>query len=356
MLKVLNDFTLESQNKGTQKHLQQLISSHQQYLQQPNENTKNAFENVRETLSTILNESESNRYTPSVTKIANQLGVYEIMGSELLNAIEVSLANQLPQEAQPALQELLQKIATRYKYANQIITGMSGLNIPQAEIPKGQVQLNYIIPSNYKNEDYRAFINANRDMLYIIETMNHVVGHGASETKIVSTRSGSLLMAILSNIDTIQALLDVVKTILEITSITATAAIAIKKMQESGFSREVIDAAIEDKEKIFDRKIDKLKAELQADYEKNNNGTNNQNFHIQINNSVNTIINAHKEGVQVEAIAGPSEEDENDSEEEGENATSDRINDLTVEINKLSQDVDAIRNLPHKTVEIDDEE
>lgn len=352
MLKVLEDFTYESQKKAMQTKLQKLINAHQQYIQQPNDNKKNGFDVIRAEISEVLQDSASNSYTPSVAKIANDLGLYNLMGQKLLDAIEIRLVNSMPQEAQPALQEMYKEMTTKQQHVSQIMAGMRGLNLSKAEIPEGQVQLNYIIPNNYKNEDYKAFIKANKEMLYVIDTMNHVVGHGASETKIVSTRSGSLLMALISNIDTIQTLLDVIKTILEITTITGTAVIAIKKIQESGFSREVVDAAIEDKEKIFDRKIDDLKAELQEKYEKNNSGADNQNFHIQINNSVNTIINAHKDGIQVEAISGPKNENMEESSNEKEN----KINELTVAINRLAQDVEAMKSLPHKPVEIDDEE
>lgn len=275
----------------------------------------------REALRAALVSAGSNQFSPAWRQALRELGLSELLGSELLARIEeIFNRNQITQSvARDELQQLSADLDAAATALDQLTQGMSGLNLGWDELGPGEVELGILIPRAFVHNELGGLAKELDQLRKLLTPIIELAtGSGPEiDVKTISSSDFSFVLDIgpealdlLSH--ALAYLVGNYKQILEIRKLK-------EEMQRLDMPSNTIDEVDEEATNRVNEKIGELVTELLNDHEENLRGDGRPHeVRVQLTKSLEGLALRIDQGFNFDVRAEPPELEAPSEEEDGE--------------------------------------
>lgn len=139
----------ELEQENIPKVLSDLVAALNSVVQQPQQpGPQQQLSQHRNQLRELLQNAQSNNFSPAWRQHLTELGIEQLLGNDLLAKVEsVFSRNEItPAAAVEELEPLSQEVDQLQQHLEQTTTGLAGLGIGQEQLDPGQFEIGVLIP------------------------------------------------------------------------------------------------------------------------------------------------------------------------------------------------------------------
>jgi hypothetical protein len=314
--KILNEVKKDFDGNKLLNQLQQMQKHLQSQISQPTQAAHQTFlSNSLETIYSLLENSETNNFSPNWTSIIHELGGQDKYGRDLMNKIQsIFNSNQLTPTI--ALQDV-DKLISSYKIfvnaVNQTVSGFTSLKIGKEELKEGQCELEYSIPRLFVENKLSQLTKEVTELGFILNQISEVVTGEKQDYEVKTISSSDYLLYIIIGLkvgeiisNVIERILSNYKTVLEIKQLR-------NQLKERGIPDEQttgIDAFANEKLK---KEIEVISKEIIQEHFNGSDERKNELLNgltIAFNKIANRIDKGFNISFRVEQLSAPEENEE----------------------------------------------
>lgn len=308
----------EMDSQGTASLLQQLTSSLEQVINQPNQSQR-----LGQTLTQLYNKLEgaqSDSFSPAWRQVLEEIGGSDLLGNNLANHLrEIMERNEItPSIAHDEVQNISTSIQAFKTAVDNVVSGLKGLQIGAEELEPGECEIGVLVPREAVHGNIVEFGKELKELDFILGTFSEVAS-GKRQKFDIKTISSTDLMVFLYAIPPVVAciahaaekIINIYKSLLEIKKLKG-------DLEKQGLTEKETRAITEHANSMMDKGIKKLTTEIFKEYYKGKDRGRKNELKNAVRIALRKLANRIDQGFNIEVRVEPPEEKELEQEEQQE--------------------------------------
>lgn len=304
----------EIENGNYIEMFRNFVSSLQQVVNQPqNASFQQNLSSFRKTLSTTLQNANSNSFSPAWRQILKEINVDDLLGQQLLDHVDgIMAANAITPAVAVRELNLLQDRLDKFKNSTtQIIESFRNFHIGDEKLMPGECEIGLLIPRAAVKNQLFGFSNEIKELGFILNTFSEVATGKKDDLEIRTISSSELMVFLKATAEYSVCVAMAIKGVIELYKQVLKFRKIYKDLVESGMPEEKMKEIKKHADQVMTEGIDTLTVEIVDAYYKGDSGRKNElknAVRVSLKKMANRIDRGYNIEVRVERL--PDKEDE----------------------------------------------